>query len=149
MRRLTTTLEEQFAEGRRIEDGIQENLRHLGYTGSRTMNAVIELIEKKRGELAELCHRYGVERLYLFGSAATGRFHPPSSDLDFIVEMAGRQPNAAYADRYLGFAEELERLFGRSVDLITEQSIRNPYFRREVEATRQLVYGQPREEAAV
>ena len=63
--------------------------------------------------------------------------------------MAGRQPNAAYADRYLGFAEELERLFGRSVDLITEQSIRNPYFRREVEATRQLVYGQPREEAAV
>jgi len=113
------------------------------------MNALIELIEKKRGELAELCRRYRVERLYLFGSAATGRFQPPSSDLDFIVEMADRQPNAAYADRYLGFAEELERLFERPVDLITEQSIRNPYFRREIEATRQLVYGQPREEAAV
>lgn len=113
------------------------------------MNALIELVETKRGELAELCRRYGVERLYLFGSAAAGRFRLPSSDLDFIVEMANRQPNAAYADRYLGFAEELERLFGRPVDLITEQSIRNPYFRREVEATRQLIYGQPREEAAV
>ena len=113
------------------------------------MNALIELIEKKRDELAELCRRSGVERLYLFGSAATGRFRSPSSDLDFIVEMADRRPNAAYADRYLVFAEELERLFGRPVDLITEQSIRNPYFRREIEATRQLVYGQPREEAAV
>lgn len=113
------------------------------------MNTLIELIEEKRGELTALCRRYGVERLYLFGSAATGRFRPPSSDLDFIVEMADRQPNATYADRYLAFAEELERLFGRPVDLITEQSIRNPYFRHEVEATRQLVYGQPREEAAV
>lgn len=109
----------------------------------------IELIEQRRGELAELCRRYGVERLYLFGSAAAGRFQPPSSDLDFIVELANRQPSAAYADRYLGLAEALERLFGRPVDLVTEQSIRNPYFRREVEATRQLVYGQPREEASV
>jgi len=113
------------------------------------MNALIELIETKRGELAELCRRYGVERLYLFGSAATGRFVPASSDLDFVVEMADRQPTGSYADRYFGFADELERLFGRPVDLITEQSIRNPYFRREVEATRQLVYGQPRKEAAV
>ena len=113
------------------------------------MNASMELIEKKRGELTKLCHRYDVERLYLFGSAASGRFQPSSSDLDFIVEMTDRQPNASYADRYLGLAEELERLFGRPVDLITEQSIRNPYFRREVEATRQLVYGQPREKAPI
>ena len=56
------------------------------------MNAVMELIERRRGELTELCHRYGVERLYLFGSAAAGRFRLPSSDLDFIVEMADRQP---------------------------------------------------------
>ena len=113
------------------------------------MNALIDLIEAKRGELAGLCRRYGVERLYLFGSAATGRFVEASSDLDFVVEMADRQPTGSYADRYFGLAEELERLFGRHVDLITEESVRNPYFRREVEATRQLVYGQPREKAAV
>lgn len=84
------------------------------------MNAVIKLIEQKRGELTELCHRYGVERLYLFGSATAGRFQQPSSDLDFIVEMTDRQPNAAYVDRYLGLAEALERLFGRLIDLITD-----------------------------
>jgi predicted nucleotidyltransferase len=87
--------------------------------------------------------------LYLLGSGASGRFRNESSDLDFLVEMADREPTGAYADRYLGLATELETLFGRHVDLISEESIRNPYFRRELEATRRLVYGQPREKAAV
>jgi predicted nucleotidyltransferase len=113
------------------------------------MNALIDLIEARRADLAELCRKYRVARLYLFGSAATGRFADASSDLDFVVELADRQPTGSYADRYIGLAEELERLFGRPVDLITEESVQNPYFRRELEATRQLVYGQPREEAAV
>jgi predicted nucleotidyltransferase len=114
------------------------------------MDALIDLIDENRTELAELCRRYGVVRLYLFGSAATtGRFVNASNDLDFTVELADRQPTGAYADRYIGLAEDLERLFGRKVDLITEESVRNPFFRREVDATRQLIYGQPREEAAV
>jgi predicted nucleotidyltransferase len=113
------------------------------------MNAVIDFIDKKRNELGEICRRYGVARLYLFGSAATGQFVRASSDLDFVVELADREPTGAYADRYLGLAEELEQLFGAKVDLITEESVRNPFFRREVEATRQLIYGQAREEAAV
>lgn len=123
--------------------------RMCGASVTLEQGAMNALIEQNSTELAELCRRYRVERLYLFGSAAAERFQPLSSDLDFIVEMADRQPTAAYADRYLAFAEELERLFGRPVDLITEQSIRNPYFRREVEATRQLVYGEPREEASI
>ena len=63
--------------------------------------------------------------------------------------MADREPTASYADRYLDLADGLEQLFGRHVDLVTAQSIRNPYFRREIEATRELVYGKPREEAPV
>lgn len=104
------------------------------------MNALIELIEKKRDELAELCRSYGVERLYLFGSAATDRFLPASSDLDFVVEMADRQPTGSYADRYFGLLEALERLFGRPVDLVVESAIRNPYFREAVEKTKTLLY---------
>ncbi len=104
------------------------------------MNALIELVETKRGELSELCRRYGVERLYLFGSAATGRFVPASSDLDFVVEIADRQPTGSYADRYFGLLEALERLFGRPVDLVVESAIRNPYFREAVEKTKTLLY---------
>ena len=110
------------------------------------MNAVVE---EQQQELSELCRRYQVERLEIFGSATTGRFAPDRSDLDFIVRFGDRQPTGDYADRYLDFAEALEGLFHRPVDLVTEQSIRNPFFRREIEATRQVVYEQPLRQAAV
>lgn len=110
---------------------------------------MVAIIEHKRTALAELCHRYGVERLYVFGSAVQGRFDARCSDLDFLVSFADREPTGEYADRYLGFADDLERLFGRPVDLVTEQSIRNPYLRSEVESTRQLEYEQSDKETAV
>jgi predicted nucleotidyltransferase len=109
---------------------------------------VTALIAQNRTALAELCRRFGVRRLYVFGSAASDQMQA-TSDVDFLVEMADRQPSPAYADRYLDFADALEQLIGRRVDLVTDQAIRNPYFRQEVDATRQLVYGPPDEEAAV
>ncbi len=107
-----------------------------------------ELIEQHRAALGELCRRYAVDRLYVFGSAASGALKP-SSDVDLVVSMSDRLPTGAYADRFLDFAEALENLLGRRVDLVSEQSIRNPFLRREIDATRQLVYGQPHEEAPV
>ena len=68
---------------------------------------------------------------------------------DLVVSMADRLPTGTYADRFLDFAEAVEGLLGRRVDLVSEPAIRNPFFRREIEATRQLVYGRPLEEAAV
>ena len=102
---------------------------------------VNSLIEQHREAIRALCETYGVRRLDLFGSAATGAFDAATSDLDFVATFADTR-SAGYADRYLGFAEALETLFGRSVDVITERSIRNPYFRRAVEASRQPVYDQ-------
>jgi predicted nucleotidyltransferase len=101
---------------------------------------MISLIENSKPALAELCRRFKVRRLYLFGSGTGARFDSNASDLDFLVELTNRQPTKAlYVDRYLGLAESLERLFGRRVHLLTDQSIRNPFLRREVQATRQLV----------
>jgi predicted nucleotidyltransferase len=104
---------------------------------------MVDLIAQKHSILVELCQRCRVYRLYLFGSAASDHFDTARSDLDFLVSFTDRQPTGDYADRYLDFADGLEHLFERSIDLITEQSIRNPYFRQEVEATRQLLYEQP------
>jgi predicted nucleotidyltransferase len=109
---------------------------------------MISLVAQSKPALTELCKRFKVRRLYLFGSAARARFNQ-ASDLDFLVEMAERQPTKDYADRYLGFADALEQLFKRRVDLVTEDSIRNPFLRREVQATRQLVYEQRSEETVV
>jgi len=84
--------------------------------------------------------------LEVFGSAVTESFDPDTSDLDFIVDFADRSPG--YADRYLAFAEALEGLFNRNVDLVTERSLSNPYFTDSVDKTRMVLYDQASEEAA-
>jgi len=110
---------------------------------------MVALIEQRRTALVDLCRKYGVDRLYVFGSVVAGHFDIHRSDLDFLVSFTNREPTGEYADRYLDFADDLERLFNRPVDLITEQSIRNPYFRHEVQSTRQLIYERPGKETTV
>jgi predicted nucleotidyltransferase len=110
------------------------------------MTPLLPLIAERTEEIAALCRRYGVLRLDLFGSAATGAFGD-DSDLDFVAAFADtRVPG--YADRFLRFAEALEALFGRDVDLLTERSIENPYFRRAVDASRRTIYERRDDEAA-
>jgi predicted nucleotidyltransferase len=89
----------------------------------------------------------GSERLRLFDPAARAeRFDPVTSDFDFVVRFADKSPG--YASRYLDFAEALEELFGREVDLVTERSVQHPHFRRALESAQQLVYEREHEEAA-
>ncbi|MGH2616955.1 MAG: nucleotidyltransferase family protein [Thermomicrobiales bacterium] len=100
---------------------------------------MIDIVTMHLADIAALCRQYGVHRLDLFGSAASDAFDPAASDLDFVATFADtRAPN--YAERYLDFADALEALFGRPVDVVTENMIRSPYFRQAVEATRQPVY---------
>ena len=96
-------------------------------------------VEQKQSAVADLCRQFHVERLYLFGSATRQEFDPARSDLDFVVAFQPL-PTGPYADAYFGLAHALEDLFHRRVDLVTERSIRNPYFKEEVEETRQLLY---------
>lgn len=99
---------------------------------------LLPLLAEHLEPLRELCRRYGVERLEVFGSAAKGRFDPATSDLDFIAHFRDqRDPN--YGDRFCDFADAAEKLFNRRVDLLTEKMIRNPYFKAELEASRKLV----------
>ena len=100
---------------------------------------MIEFINKHHEAIRVLCQTYGVRRIDLFGSAATGAFDPATSDLDFVATFAGTdEPD--YSERFLDFADALEMLFVRPVDLVIDRSIRNPHFRRAVDATRQPIY---------
>jgi predicted nucleotidyltransferase len=92
-----------------------------------------------QAELEQLCRRFHVQQLDLFGSAAIGTFRSGESDLDFLVEFQSL-PGGAYADTYFGLLEALEQLFGCPVDLVVASAIRNPYFRQSVEQTRALLY---------
>lgn len=100
---------------------------------------MIPEIEQHRREIATLCREYDVQRLALFGSAATCGFQVNTSDLDFLVEF--RPPLAAgYADRYFGLLEGLQDVFKRPVDLVVECAIRTPYFRESVDRNNALLY---------
>ena len=103
------------------------------------LGKALPVLDECGGELLELCRRHGVSRLELFGSAATGEFREGKSDLDFLVEFLP-MTIAHYADNYFGLLEGLETLFGRPVDLVVSEAIRNPHFLRSVEETKSLVY---------
>ncbi|NLJ36037.1 MAG: hypothetical protein GX358_07400 [candidate division WS1 bacterium] len=100
---------------------------------------MIDLLESRRQEIAVLCRRHRVRRLEVFGSAATGAFDPRTSDLDFLVEYHPLGPDES-ADAYFGLLEDLQSLLGRPVDLVMARAIQNPYFRRSVDATREVLY---------
>jgi predicted nucleotidyltransferase len=101
---------------------------------------MISLIESKRGQLADLCRRYGVRRLELFGSASTEAFDPSRSDLDFLVEFLPHQQLGPWLRHYFDFQTELASLFERSVDVVMASAVKNAHFRRELERTRALLY---------
>jgi predicted nucleotidyltransferase len=64
----------------------------------------------------------------------------PDSDIDLVVSFNGVGIND-YADNYFDLKFRLEELLKRPVDLLEEQAIRNPYFRKEIEISQQVIYG--------
>lgn len=86
----------------------------------------------------ELCRRFHVKRLDLFGSGTGARFDPAKSDLDFVVEFFPEANRGFYP--YFDFKEEAEKMFGRKVDLVESGAVKNPYFREELEETKELLY---------
>ena len=100
---------------------------------------MLEMIEASRSELIDLCDRYGVRRLALFGSALRDDFDPGRSDLDLLVEFSPTSPQE-HAEVYFGLLENLESLFGRRVDLLKLGAIRNPYLRQEIEEQQETLY---------
>jgi hypothetical protein len=88
---------------------------------------MVDLIEQRRGQIAQICRKYRVKRLELFGSAARGDFDNSRSDVDFFYEF-DPDDNADLADRFFAMKEELECLLGVKVDLVSARDVTNPYF---------------------
>jgi predicted nucleotidyltransferase len=107
---------------------------------------MIALVADHKEEIAALCKKYGIVRLELFGSAATGKFNHETSDLDFIADLG--EYDEKVGERFLDFANALETLFGRRVDLLTAQPIKNPYLKRSIDRSREIVYARTDGEAA-
>lgn len=90
-------------------------------------------------QIVALCKQYKVKKLFAFGSALTERFND-RSDVDLLVEF-GDVDKMNYAGNYFDFKDSLEDIFKREVDLVENKGISNPFFRKNVDKTKQLIYG--------
>lgn len=98
------------------------------------------VVETHLDQLRQLCRRYEVARLELFGSATANGFDDAKSDLDFLVECQPCTPNV-HARAYFGLLLDMEDMFGRHVDLVETKAVKNPYFLASIKSTREPVYG--------
>jgi predicted nucleotidyltransferase len=100
---------------------------------------MIELIEQQRARWEELCRKYRVKTLEVFGSAADGTWDEAHSDLDFLVDFLPEAAGRSFSG-YFDLKAELEQVFGRKVDLVMPRAIRNPYFLNAVNQQRKVLY---------
>lgn len=90
-------------------------------------------------QIARLCKRYKVRKLYAFGSVLTEEFRH-DSDIDLIVDFSSISAED-YTDNYFDFKFALQSLLNRKVDLLEQKAIKNPYFRQAIDEKKQLIYG--------
>ena len=96
-------------------------------------------IENKIDKLNILCDKYGVNKVFVFGSIAKGNFNSKTSDIDLIVELNDLPP-IEKGEILMKLWNDLENLFARKVDLLTNLSIKNPYLKKEIENSKFLIY---------
>ena len=100
----------------------------------------MKLIELNIDKIIALCKKYKVAKLWVFGSILTPRFND-DSDVDFLVDFDDKRIELLdYADNFFNFIHEIEDVVGRKVDMVVDKSIRNRYFRAEVDETRKLLW---------
>jgi len=98
----------------------------------------MNVIERNISQIVSLCKKHKVSMLFIFGSILTDSFSD-DSDIDFLVEFE-KVDIQNYFDNYMDFKERLEALLNRQVDLVENQAIRNPIFRRVIDRDKRLVY---------
>ncbi len=87
--------------------------------------------------LSAFCRKWRVQELALFGSVLREDFSP-ESDVDVLVTFDREAPWSLWD--VISMREELERLLGRKVDLVEKDAIRNPFRRREILRTHQVIH---------
>ena len=101
----------------------------------------MSVLTENTDQLKTLCSQHKVNKLYAFGSVLTPEFDKKAeSDIDFFINMLEGLPPLEKGEEILSLWLELEKLFGRKIDLLTDTSIQNPYLLAEINKTKQLVY---------
>lgn len=94
-------------------------------------------IRIERKVIADFCRRWKITEFALFGSVLREDFRP-DSDLDVLVSF---EPDARWSlSDLVEMGEQLTELFGRRVDLVEKEGLRNPFRRQSILSTREVIY---------
>lgn len=99
----------------------------------------MSVIDKNIDEIRALCNKHKVARLFVFGSILTDDFKK-SSDIDLLVDFSGVDLYD-YADNYFDLKTSLEQLLKRHIDLLEDKAVKNPYLRKSIDSSKQMIYG--------
>jgi len=105
---------------------------------------VSDKIDFKSNEFIALCKSHKVKELYAFGSVVNGNF-TAKSDVDLLVEIDEPDP-LNKGQLLLSLWNKLEQYFDRKVDLLSFNSLRNPYLKDSINNTKRLIYDGSKEE---
>jgi predicted nucleotidyltransferase len=121
-----------------VVEGIEK--RMIGSRMEKQAAGIVPaMIEHRRGDIAQLCKRYGVRELALFGSILRSDFDPTSSDVDAAVKF-GPSADDSLARQYFDFKTALEHLLMRPVDLVELEAMPDTRLKRIIERTKVPIY---------
>lgn len=98
----------------------------------------MQVIHSNNAAIQSLCDLHKVKELYVFGSVLTPAFSM-HSDIDVLVQFEAMKLED-YFDNYMDLKEKLSLLLQHEIDLVENQAIKNPIFRRVVDREKLLVY---------
>ena len=99
----------------------------------------MSIIEQNKNKIESLCKIHNVDKLYIFGSVATSNF-TDKSDIDFLVKFR-KFDLERYFENYMSLKDKLNKVFNREVDLIEEQTLKNPILIYSINKNKELIYG--------
>jgi uncharacterized protein len=99
---------------------------------------VPKLINNSITKIKELCSKYNVLSVHLFGSALTKEFNE-NSDIDLLVDFKKDSFHAAF-NQFMNYKADMEDLFQRRVDLISRSNIPNQILKSEIDSSKVQIY---------
>jgi hypothetical protein len=95
-----------------------------------------EVLQKSKQKIAEICRKYQIRELALFGSQVRGD-STAKSDFDFLVDF---QPTAE-VDYFQLFdiQEELENIVNKKVDLVSNRGLKT-FVRQQILDEAEVIY---------
>jgi uncharacterized protein len=97
------------------------------------------VLTNKLPQLIQLLKAHRVKRAYAFGSVCTNKFNE-DSDIDILIAFEEGMNPVQYSTIYFDLVEKLEHLLQRPIDLVTEYSLKNPYFIKTINKTKVPIY---------